>query len=73
MTKNGDWKWAAKTLLIGMVGGAVLWLGWLTVMMIDMSQDIAEIKASMQVRVADKDGGRGQFHFGVSGITTRKE
>ena len=58
MAKNGDWKWAAKTLLIGRVAGGVTWLGWLTVMMVGMKQDIAEIKASTQIRVA-KDGGRG--------------
>ena len=58
MTKSDDWKWTAKTLLIGMVAANVAWLGWLTVMMIGQSNDIAEIKASMQIRVA-KDDGRG--------------
>ncbi len=56
MTKNGDWKWAAKVLLIGMVSGAVAWLAWLTVMMVGMKQDIAEIKTSIQIRVVDNNG-----------------
>ena len=54
MTKNGDWKWAAKALLIGMVGGAVSWLAWLTLMVVDMKADIAEIKTSVEIRHAAK-------------------
>ena len=58
MPKNSDLKWLAKNLLIGMVVGFVAWLAWLTVMVVGMSNDVAEIKASMQIRVA-KDSGRG--------------